>query len=120
LLVKDFEQPVTTDWARAIPDAVEQEDLRRCFAGRPEERFGSARDVMKGLWAEAIQDSETAVAIEGGPASLGALCCTYARARRTADARQVLERLEQMTTKRIVPPTAMTHSGCMIYIWSSE
>jgi serine/threonine-protein kinase len=45
LLVKDFTQPVTTDWARAIPDAVEQEDLQRCFAGRPEERFGSAQEL---------------------------------------------------------------------------
>jgi len=49
LLVGDFAQPVTTDWARAIPDAVEQEDLQRCFAGRPEERFESANELAAHL-----------------------------------------------------------------------
>jgi serine/threonine-protein kinase len=49
LLVEDFAQPVTTDWARAIPDAVEQEDLQRCFAGRPEERFASSRELADHL-----------------------------------------------------------------------
>lgn len=45
LVVADFSQPVTTDWARAVPDAVLQEDLHRCFAGRPEERFRDAREL---------------------------------------------------------------------------
>ena len=49
LLVEDFTQPVTTDWARAITDAVAQEDLQRCFAGRPEERFESARELAEHL-----------------------------------------------------------------------
>jgi len=49
LLVADFAQPVTTDWARAVPDAVLEEDLHRCFAGRPEERFASARELASHL-----------------------------------------------------------------------
>jgi serine/threonine-protein kinase len=49
LLVEDFTQPVPTDWARAIPDAVVQEDLQCCLAGRPEERFGSARELAAHL-----------------------------------------------------------------------
>ena len=37
--------------------------------------------------------------------SAAVLCWCYARAGRSAEARQTLERLEQMATKRIVPPT---------------
>jgi serine/threonine-protein kinase len=65
----------------------------------------SAAKWVKGLWAEAIQDTEKMAAIEGGPATLGALCYVYARAGKAAEARRTLERLEQMTTERIVPPT---------------
>jgi tetratricopeptide (TPR) repeat protein len=61
--------------------------------------------ALKGLWAEAIEDIERSAAIEGGPASLGVLCWAYARVGKLAEARRTLERLEQMTTKRIVPPT---------------
>jgi tetratricopeptide (TPR) repeat protein len=61
--------------------------------------------AAKGLWAEAIQDTERAAAIEDGPATLAALCWNYARAGKPEEARQALERLEQMTAKRIVPPT---------------
>ena len=46
-----------------------------------------------------------AAAIEGGPATLGVLCWAYARVGKLEEARQTLERLEQMATKRIVPPT---------------
>jgi TolB-like protein/DNA-binding winged helix-turn-helix (wHTH) protein len=49
LLVEDFAQPVTTDWARAIPDSVLREDLQRCFAGRPDERFASAHELSQHL-----------------------------------------------------------------------
>ncbi|HET8761303.1 MAG TPA: tetratricopeptide repeat protein, partial [Nitrospiria bacterium] len=59
----------------------------------------------KGLRAEAIRDSETLVAIEGGPATLAALCWDYAHADMRTAALAALERIEQMTTKRIVPPT---------------
>jgi len=49
LLIGDFAQPVTTDWARGVPDPVLQEDLQRCFAGRPEERFASAHELAEHL-----------------------------------------------------------------------
>jgi serine/threonine-protein kinase len=65
---------------------------------------GTARE-LKGRRAEAIEDAERAAAIERGPASLAILCWHYAQVERLAEARQTLERLEQMTTKRIVPPT---------------
>jgi tetratricopeptide (TPR) repeat protein len=59
----------------------------------------------KGLWAEAIPDGETVAAIEGGPAGQAFVCYAYARAGRPAEAQRALERLEQMTAVRIVPPT---------------
>ena len=49
LLVEDLTQPVTTDWARGIPDAVTQDDLHHCLAGRPEERFESAIQLAEHL-----------------------------------------------------------------------
>jgi serine/threonine-protein kinase len=51
LAVGDFARPLTTDWARDVGDAVLQEDLQRCFAGRPEERFGDALELAKSLRA---------------------------------------------------------------------
>jgi serine/threonine-protein kinase len=59
----------------------------------------------KGLWAEAVPDIEAVATIEGGPMSAAVLCWCYARAGRSAEARQTLERLEQMSATRIVPPT---------------
>jgi tetratricopeptide (TPR) repeat protein len=64
-----------------------------------------AAKALKGLWAESVRDFEKAAAVEGGPATLGVLCWTCARAGRLAEAQQTLERLEQMTMERIVPPT---------------
>jgi len=77
LLVEDFSQPVTTDWARAVPDAVLQEDLHRCFAGRPEERFGSARELARHLRSisarrEARAEASRA-AFESGSAKVASL-----------------------------------------------
>jgi hypothetical protein len=62
-------------------------------------------ESAKGLWAEAVPDTEAVATIEGGPMGAAVLCWCYARAGRSAEARQTLERLEQMATKRIVPPT---------------
>ena len=42
LLDGDFTQPVTTDWTRRIADPLLREDLEKCFAGDPRERFASA------------------------------------------------------------------------------
>jgi serine/threonine protein kinase/class 3 adenylate cyclase/formylglycine-generating enzyme required for sulfatase activity/dienelactone hydrolase len=49
LLVGDLRRPLTTDWAKDIPDPLLREDLARCFAGRPEERFASAGMLAKSL-----------------------------------------------------------------------
>jgi serine/threonine protein kinase/class 3 adenylate cyclase/dienelactone hydrolase len=53
LLVGDLHRPLTTDWPRAIDDALLREDLTRCFAGRPEERFANA-----GLLAKSLREIE--------------------------------------------------------------
>jgi TolB-like protein len=77
LLVEDFAQPVTTDWARAIPDVVEREDLQRCFAGRPEERFGSARELAAHLRSVSVRQEARAgaarVTFERGAATIASL-----------------------------------------------
>jgi serine/threonine-protein kinase len=59
--------------------------------------------AANGLWAEAVQDGERVAAIEGG-VTVAALCSDYARVGRTAEARQALERLERLATRRYIPP----------------
>jgi WD40 repeat protein/class 3 adenylate cyclase len=49
LLVGDFTRPVTTDWAGDISDPLLREDLRHCFAGKPEDRFAGAGQLAKNL-----------------------------------------------------------------------
>ncbi|MHB8520030.1 MAG: protein kinase domain-containing protein [Limisphaerales bacterium] len=66
-LVGDFSRPVTTDWAKHVPDSLLREDLVRCFAGDPTERFGSAAELAKNLRAQperraALQRQETELA----------------------------------------------------------
>jgi class 3 adenylate cyclase/TolB-like protein len=51
LLVGDFGRPLTMDWPRRIADPLLREDLERCFAGNPEERFASAGELARGLRA---------------------------------------------------------------------
>src|ERR1700738_1567800 len=41
LLAGDFSRPVTTDWAKQIKDPLLREDLEKCFAGDPQDRFVS-------------------------------------------------------------------------------
>jgi TolB-like protein/tetratricopeptide (TPR) repeat protein len=48
-LTGDFTRPVTMDWAEEISEPLLKEDLRRCFASKPEERFGSATDLARNL-----------------------------------------------------------------------
>jgi non-specific serine/threonine protein kinase len=49
LLVGDLSRPLTTDWAKEIADPLLREDLEKCFAGRPEERFSSAAQLAENL-----------------------------------------------------------------------
>lgn len=49
LLVGDFRRPVTTDWEPAIGDSLLREDLRRCFAGDPRDRFTAAGQLAESL-----------------------------------------------------------------------
>jgi serine/threonine protein kinase len=62
---------------------------------------------LRGLRAEAILDAEKAAAIEGGPAMLALYCSACARMGKLAEARGLLARLQEMATKRIVPPAWM-------------
>ncbi len=54
MLVGDFGRPVATDWAEEIADPLLRDDLRHCFAGRPEERFPAATQFATNLraWEE--------------------------------------------------------------------
>jgi tetratricopeptide (TPR) repeat protein len=49
LLIGDFSRPLTTDWAKRIDDPSLREDLEKCFAGDPEERFASAHELSTNL-----------------------------------------------------------------------
>jgi len=49
LLVADFTRPVTTDWADDVSDPLLREDLKRCFAGNPAERFAGAGQLADNL-----------------------------------------------------------------------
>jgi len=49
LVVADFKRPVATDWADEIPDPLLREDLKHCFAGKPEDRFPGAAQFAKNL-----------------------------------------------------------------------
>lgn len=49
LIIGDLEQPLTTDWNRNVSDPLLREDLRRCFAGNPGERFDDATELARRL-----------------------------------------------------------------------
>jgi class 3 adenylate cyclase/CHASE2 domain-containing sensor protein len=51
LVTADFDRPVTTDWASQVSDPLLKEDLTKCFAGDPKERFASASDLARSLRA---------------------------------------------------------------------
>jgi len=58
LLVGDFKRPLTTDWAKEVPDPLLREDLEHCFAGNPEERFAGAVELAKNLRAREQRKQE--------------------------------------------------------------
>jgi serine/threonine protein kinase len=49
LLAGSFSRPLTTDWARKVSDHLLRQDLEKCFAGDPNERFGSAAELAGNL-----------------------------------------------------------------------
>jgi class 3 adenylate cyclase/tetratricopeptide (TPR) repeat protein len=49
LLAGDFRRPVTTDWAKQIKDQLLREDLEKCFAGDPQDRFTGAAQLAEQL-----------------------------------------------------------------------
>jgi WD40 repeat protein/class 3 adenylate cyclase len=49
MLVGDLSQPMTTDWERHVRDPLLRDDLRRCLAGTPSDRFASAADLSRQL-----------------------------------------------------------------------
>lgn len=67
LLVGDFTRPVATDWGNDVPESLLREDLHRCLAGKPEDRFARAAQLAANLRslperqaAEAAQQAELA------------------------------------------------------------
>ena len=49
LVVGDFSRAVTTDWVKHIGDRLLREDLYKCFAGDPQERFAGAGQLASQL-----------------------------------------------------------------------
>jgi WD40 repeat protein/class 3 adenylate cyclase/tRNA A-37 threonylcarbamoyl transferase component Bud32 len=49
LVIGDFSRAVTTDWAKQITDPRLREDLEKCFAGDPQERFAGAGQLAEQL-----------------------------------------------------------------------
>jgi WD40 repeat protein/tRNA A-37 threonylcarbamoyl transferase component Bud32 len=60
LLVGDFGQPVTADWAADMPDSLLREDLRHCLAGTPAERFPAAAELAQNLRDLPVRHAELA------------------------------------------------------------
>lgn len=59
LVIGDLHQPLTTDWRTRVPDPLLQEDLARCFAGDPEERFAGAAQLAEALRAIETRRTES-------------------------------------------------------------
>lgn len=51
LLVGDLTHPLTTDWAGDVSDPLLRDDLKRCFAGNPQQRFSGAGELSRSLRA---------------------------------------------------------------------
>ena len=60
LLAGDFAKPVTPDWAREVQDPLLREDLEKCFAGNPQERFTGAGELANRL--RTLEQRQVAVA----------------------------------------------------------
>ena len=51
LVVGAFNRPLTTEWAEDVPDPLLREDIGRCVAGKPENRFAGAGQLAERLRA---------------------------------------------------------------------
>ncbi len=51
LLVGDFKRPVTADWIEDVSDPLLRDDLRSCFARKPEDRFAAVGLLARNLRA---------------------------------------------------------------------
>ncbi|MEW6155904.1 MAG: protein kinase, partial [Verrucomicrobiota bacterium] len=49
LVIGDLARPLTTDWAEQVCDPLLREDLKKCFAGNPQDRFDSAGQLARNL-----------------------------------------------------------------------
>jgi serine/threonine-protein kinase len=49
LIIGDLSRAVSTDWAKQIADPLLREDLEKCFAGDPNERFAGAGQLAEQL-----------------------------------------------------------------------
>lgn len=49
LLIGDLKRPVTTDWKKDVDDSLLADDLEKCFAGDPGERFAGVIDLAQRL-----------------------------------------------------------------------
>lgn len=49
MLAGDLSRPVTIDWAKEVDEPLLREDLIRCFAGNPQDRFASAAELARNL-----------------------------------------------------------------------
>jgi class 3 adenylate cyclase/tRNA A-37 threonylcarbamoyl transferase component Bud32 len=98
LLVGDFTQPLTTDWANHIPDPLLREDLRRCFAGEPQERFPAAAQLahqLRSLPQRRKARQRRALARTASIAAFILCCVTLAAAYALRHARATAETLSR-------------------------
>jgi WD40 repeat protein len=58
MTVGEWDRPVTVDWTRDVADPLLREDLARCFAGNPEERFAGAGKLAKQLRSPDVRRME--------------------------------------------------------------
>src|SRR4029079_16499730 len=70
----------------------------------PARRYLGLAYEAKGMYTEAITEFQTGVKLSGSPLMLALLGHAYAASGKTAEARQVLDDLHEMETRRYVSP----------------
>src|SRR6185503_19276664 len=79
----------------------------------PARRYLGLAYEAKGMYAEAIAEFQTGVKLSGSPLMLALLGHAYAASGKTAEAKQVLNDLQQLQDQRYVSPytVAAIHAG---------